>query len=48
MIIGDNIIIPMAINTLATTISMIRKGIKTMNPIWKAVLSSLVIVQALF
>ena len=30
----------MAINTLATTRSMIRNGIKIMKPIWNAVLSS--------
>src|SRR3990172_5443810 len=42
MINGDNIIIPIAINTLATTRSMIRKGMKIMNPIWNAVFNSLV------
>jgi len=42
IIIGDSIIIPMAISTLATTISMIRNGMDRMKPIWNAVFSSLV------
>ena len=33
IIIGDNIIIPMAIKTLATTISTMRNGINNMKPI---------------
>ncbi len=40
--IGESIIIPMAIKTLATTRSMIKKGIKIKKPIWKAVFNSLV------
>ena len=39
---GESIIIPMAMSTLATTRSMIRNGMKITKPIWKAVLSSLV------
>src|SRR5579863_1936364 len=39
---GDSIIMPMDINTLATTRSMTRKGMNTMKPIWNAVFSSLV------
>jgi len=33
IIIGDNIIMPMDMRTLATTRSMIRKGINSRNPI---------------
>ena len=40
--IGDSIIIPIAMRTLATTMSIIRNGINRINPIWNAVLSSLV------
>ena len=40
--IGDSIIIPMDISTLATTRSMIRNGIKVRKPIWNAVFNSLV------
>src|SRR6185369_188146 len=39
---GDSIIMPMDISTLATTMSMIKKGMKIMKPIWKAVFNSLV------
>ena len=39
---GESIIIPIDISTLATTMSMMTNGMNTMNPIWKAVLSSLV------
>ena len=39
-ITGDIIIMPIDISTLATTMSMMRKGMKTMKPIWKAVFSS--------
>ena len=39
---GDTIIIPIAIRMLATTMSMMRNGMNTAKPIWKAVLSSLV------
>ena len=42
IITGDIIIIPMDISTLATTMSMIRKGTKMMNPIWNPVFNSLV------
>ena len=38
IIMGDNIIIPIAIKIDATTKSMMRNGIKSKNPIWKAVL----------
>jgi hypothetical protein len=38
--IGESIIIPMDVSTLATTMSMIKNGIKIKKPIWKAVLSS--------
>jgi len=31
---GDTIIIPIDIRTLATTMSMMRKGMKTAKPIW--------------
>ena len=34
------IIMPIDISTEATTMSMMRKGMKTMKPIWKAVFSS--------
>ena len=40
---GDSIIIPIDISTLATTMSITRNGMKTMKPIWNAVLSSLVV-----
>jgi hypothetical protein len=33
IIMGDNIIMPIAINTLATTKSMMRKGMNNMKPI---------------
>ena len=39
---GDSIIMPIDISTLATTMSMIRNGMKIMKPIWNAVFSSLV------
>src|SRR5678815_472287 len=39
---GDNIIMPMDMRTLATTRSMITKGMNSRKPIWNAVLSSLV------
>ena len=39
---GDTIIMPIDISTLATTMSMIRKGMNTAKPIWNAVFSSLV------
>ena len=39
---GDSIIMPSDMSTLETTMSMIRKGMKTMKPIWKAVFNSLV------
>ncbi len=42
IITGDSIIMPIDISTLATTMSMIRNGMKTMKPIWNAVFSSLV------
>jgi len=42
MIMGDSIIIPIDIKTLATTMSIIKKGIKIRKPIWKAVFNSLV------
>ena len=42
MVAGGTIIMPSAISTLATTRSMIRKGIKMVKPIWKAVFNSLV------
>src|SRR5664279_1827457 len=42
IITGDIIIMPIDISTLATTMSIIRKGMKMMKPIWKAVFSSLV------
>lgn len=42
-IIGDNIIIPMAISTEATTKSIIRNGKNSIKPIWNAVFSSDVI-----
>jgi len=38
---GGTIIMPMDISTLATTRSMMRKGMKMVKPIWKAVFSSL-------
>ena len=41
-ITGDIIIMPIDIRTLATTMSMTRKGMKMMKPIWNAVFSSLV------
>src|SRR5690606_22502637 len=40
--IGETIIMPSDISTLATSRSMITKGMNSMKPIWKAVLSSLV------
>ena len=40
--IGDSIIMPIDISTLATTRSMIRNGMKIRKPIWNAVFSSLV------
>ena len=39
---GESIIMPMDMSTLATTMSMMRKGMKIMKPIWNAVFSSLV------
>ncbi len=39
---GDSIIMPKDIRMLDTTMSMTRKGMKIMNPIWNADLSSLV------
>ena len=39
---GDSIIMPRLISTLATTMSMTRKGMKIRKPIWKADFSSLV------
>src|ERR1035438_936885 len=39
---GDSIIMPSDIRTLATIMSMMRKGRKTRKPIWKALFSSLV------
>jgi hypothetical protein len=42
MVAGDTIIIPIDISTLATTMSMIRNGMKIVKPIWKPVFSSLV------
>src|SRR5678809_518652 len=39
---GDSIIMPSDISTLATIMSMMRKGRKTRKPIWKALFSSLV------
>ncbi|MNF14186.1 hypothetical protein D3C80_2163000 [compost metagenome] len=39
---GGSIIIPIPINTLETTISMIKNGMKIIKPIWKAVFSSLI------
>src|SRR6185503_11024142 len=39
---GDSIIMPIDMSTLATTRSMITNGMNSRNPIWKAVLSSLV------
>ena len=39
-ITGDIIIMPIDISTEATTMSMMMKGMKTMKPIWKAVLIS--------
>ena len=40
MIIGETIIMPIDISTLATTRSMIRNGMNSRKPIWNAVLSS--------
>ncbi len=40
--IGDSIIMPIDISTLATTRSMITNGMKIRKPIWNAVFSSLV------
>ena len=37
---GESIIMPMDMSTEATTRSMIRKGMNSRKPIWKAVLSS--------
>src|SRR3546814_8008592 len=42
MIVGDSIIMPRLISTVATTRSMTMKGRKMRKPIWNAVLSSLV------
>lgn len=42
IVAGGTIIIPSAISTLATTKSIIRNGINTVKPIWKAVFNSLV------
>ena len=42
-IIGDNIIIPIAIRIDATTRSMIRNGKNSIKPIWNAVFNSLTI-----
>src|ERR1700753_3674660 len=42
IVAGDTIIIPIDISTLATTMSMIRNGMKIVKPIWKPVFSSLV------
>jgi hypothetical protein len=42
IIMGGSIIIPIDINVLATIISITRNGMKIMNPIWKADLSSLI------
>ena len=42
MTAGDTIIIPIDISTLATTMSMMRKGMNTTKPIWNAVFNSLV------
>ena len=39
---GETIIMPMDISTLATSMSMMRNGMKMAKPIWNAVLSSLV------
>jgi hypothetical protein len=39
---GLSIIMPRLISTLATIMSMIRKGMKIRKPIWNALLSSLV------
>ena len=39
---GGSIIMPMLKSTLATTISIIRKGTYSTNPIMKAVFSSLI------
>src|SRR5699024_4569778 len=42
-ITGDNINIPIDINTLANTISIIKNGIKIKKPMVKAVLNSLIV-----
>src|SRR5271167_1595300 len=42
IVAGETIIIPIDISTLATTMSMIRNGMKMVKPIWKPVFSSLV------
>src|SRR3546814_18685011 len=42
MIVGDSIIMPRLISTVATTRSMTMKGRKMRKPIWNALLSSLV------
>ncbi|CSI47826.1 Uncharacterised protein [Vibrio cholerae] len=42
-IMGESIIIPMAMSTEATTKSMIKKGKNSIKPIWKAVFNSEVI-----
>ena len=39
---GESIIMPIDISVLATTRSMITNGMNSRNPIWNAVLSSLV------
>lgn len=41
IIIGDTITIPIDIKIVAITMSIIRNGINTKNPIWNAVLISL-------
>ena len=41
-ITGESIIIPRLISTLATIMSMTRKGMKIRKPIWNALFSSLV------
>ena len=40
MMAGDSIIMPIAISTDDTTRSMIRKGMNSMQPIWKALFNS--------
>ncbi len=43
MVTGGSIIIPMDISVLATTISIMRNGMNSINPLVKARFSSLVI-----